>query len=95
MTGGRPWFRRTAQNGEPVNTMEGCISDTGQVRGSYLHGLLDSAEILAGWLAVIGLEKLKVPNQIGREAKQTAYDRLADHFRAHMRMDRIEALLGR
>lgn len=93
LTGGRPWFRRSAQNGKAVNSVEGCVSDDGHVRGSYLHGLLDSTEILAGWLAVIGLEKLEVPAQIGWKAKQTAYDRLADHFRAHIKMDRIEMLL--
>lgn len=92
--GGRPWFRRTAQNGAPVDTSEGCVSEDGRVRGSYLHGLLDSAEVLRGWLAAIGLEQLEVPAEVGQRAKQTAYDCLADHFRAHMKMDGIEALLG-
>jgi adenosylcobyric acid synthase len=93
--GGRPWFRRTAQNGAPVDSAEGCVSDDGQIRGSYLHGLLDSADILRGWLAAIGLEALPVPAEVGWQAKERAYDQLADHFRAHMRMDEIWALLGR
>jgi adenosylcobyric acid synthase len=93
LTGGHPWFRRTAQNGAPVDSPEGCVSDDGRIRGSYLHGLLDSTEILGGWLAAIDLAKLAVPEGIGRQAKEKAYDRLADHFCAHMRMDRILALL--
>jgi adenosylcobyric acid synthase len=93
--GGRPWFRRTAQNGAPVDSAEGCVSDDGRIRGSYLHGLLDSPAILGGWLAAIGLEGLTVPEEIGLRAKERAYDRLAEHFRAHMRMDRILALLDR
>jgi adenosylcobyric acid synthase len=92
-TGGRIWFQRTAQNGAPVDSPEGCVSDDGRIRGSYLHGLLDSPEILGGWLAAIGLETLVVPKGIGWRAKEKAYDRLADHFRAHMDMDRILALL--
>jgi adenosylcobyric acid synthase len=92
--GGRPWFRRTAQNGAPQDAPEGCVSDDGHIRGSYIHGLLDSAEILGGWLAAIGLGQLTVPTGIGWRAKEKAYDQLADHFRAHMRMDRILGLLG-
>ncbi|MEJ2640773.1 MAG: cobyric acid synthase [Desulfosarcinaceae bacterium] len=94
LTGGRPWFRRTAQNGTPVDSAEGCVSDNDRIRGSYLHGFLDSAEILRGWLAAIGLEKLAVPDEIGWQAKGKAFDRLADHFRAHMDMERILALLN-
>jgi adenosylcobyric acid synthase len=93
--GGRPWFRRTAQNSVPVASAEGCVSDNGKIRGSYLHGLLDSAGILRGWLAAIGLEQIEVPAEIGWQAKERAYDQLADHFRAHMRMDAIGALVGR
>ncbi len=93
ISGGRPWFQRTRQNGAAVDSPEGCVSDNGRIRGSYLHGLLDSAEILGGWLAVIGLAHLEMPTEVGRGAKQKAYDRLADHFTAHIQMDRITALL--
>jgi adenosylcobyric acid synthase len=93
--GGHPWFRRTAQNGVPVDSAEGCVSDDGRIRGSYLHGLLDSAEILGGWMATIGLDTVAVPEEDGWRSKERAYDQLADHFRAHMRMDAIGALLGR
>ena len=45
-------------------------------------------------MSAIGLDEIDVPADVGWQAKERAYDQLADHFRCHMRMEEIMALVG-
>ena len=74
--------------------MDGAVGADGKVMGTYLHGLFDTPGILARWLDKIGLPELKVPETGGLAARNRQYDLLAEHFRRHVDMAAIEALLG-
>lgn len=87
VNGGEPWFRVKARNDRPADEPEGCVSHDGRIRGSYIHGLFDSPEILGEWLAEIGLGSLSPPGQGGPEARERALDLWAAHFARHVDID--------
>jgi adenosylcobyric acid synthase len=61
--------------------------------GTYLHGLFDCPAITARWLETIGLGGVQVQAVGGLSARDREYDRLADHFEAHVDVDAIMKLL--
>jgi adenosylcobyric acid synthase len=65
--------------GQPEGSIAGCVA------GTIVHGLFENPSALAALAGRLGLE--------ARQAIDP-YDRLADHFAASLRMDRIDALLG-
>ncbi len=77
---------RVKRSGEPFGEVkgqpEGAIA--GCVAGTIVHGLFENPSALAA-----------LGERLGLEARQAIdpYDRLADHFAAALRMDRIDALL--
>jgi adenosylcobyric acid synthase len=91
---GAPLIAITSQNEGPKDDVDGARSDDGKVMGTYLHGIFDTPAVLARWLAEIGLPCLKVPETGGLAARDRQYDLLAEHFRRHVDMPAIEALLG-
>ena len=82
--GGRPLFHVRARNGRPAEDEDGCIGSGYHVMGTYIHGLFDNPGITGRWLAAIGLPGLPVPTLAGLAARDREYDRLADHFEAHV-----------
>jgi adenosylcobyric acid synthase len=61
---------------------DGCISQDGMIAGTYLHGLLDTAEACTAVLRWAGLEK---PLSFDRAAqREKEIDRLADCIEEHM-----------
>jgi adenosylcobyric acid synthase len=92
--GGGPWFRVLERNGRAVPAEDGCIAAEARVRGTYLHGLFDTPAISARWLQAVGLDGLSVPALGGPAARDRDYERLADHFEAHVDVDAIVELAG-
>lgn len=80
------------ENGE----LDGCCS--GNVYGSYLHGLFDTAQCREALLGAIcrekGLESLPDAAFDLNEYKQRQYDKLADAVRSSVDMDMIYRILN-
>ncbi len=70
---------------------DGAISPDGQVLGTYLHGLFDTAETCDALLGWAGLTAPETPDyQAMREA---GIDRIADAIEAHLELEALQALL--
>lgn len=96
--GGEGLFTVHSQNGAapgnaPQNIEDGCVSKEGRIMAAYMHGLFDSPGITRKWLDSIGLVHVAVPEIHGRQARMREYERLADHFEAHVDVERILALM--
>lgn len=78
---------------------EGVISRSGQVFGTYLHGLFDNDELRRRWVnglrARKGLRPLQ-PFEGGRwaERREAAFDELAAAIRRHVRLDLVYHAMG-
>jgi adenosylcobyric acid synthase len=81
------------RNGKPVRDHDGCVSAQNNVIGTYLHGMFDTPAVIRKWLDTIGLGHISVPKTGGIEARNTEYDRLADHAETFLDMDAIASLL--
>lgn len=68
-------------NGQP----EGAISDTGQVSGSYLHGMFRNDDFRAAWLAQFGTAQ-SVNYDVSVDA---TLDALADHLEETLDIDAL------
>lgn len=86
---------RPADGKEPERT-DGAISEDGRRLGTYLHGLFDNDGFRRAWLDRIrrdkGLSEGKGDTAY-REDRERAFDRLADHVRAHLDMARIYRIM--
>jgi len=66
---------------------EGVVSSTGQVIGTYLHGVFDHAESCQALLKWAGLSK---PKEFDYEAfREAELDRLADLLEEHVDVDTL------
>lgn len=75
---------------------EGRSTPDGRIFGTYLHGVFHNDAWRRAWLNRVRIEKglPPLPSQISAESrKQSAFDRLADHVRKHLDMDRIYHIL--
>jgi adenosylcobyric acid synthase len=80
-----PLFVLTGRNGVPCKTEDGCIAHGGRVLGTYVHGMLDSAAVLARWLDGLGVgQRVAIPETAGLAAREADYEKLGSHFRAHI-----------
>ncbi|MCY9759052.1 cobyric acid synthase [Paenibacillus alvei] len=75
---------------------DGCVTASGQVLGTYLHGVFHNDEFRRGWLnrlrQVKGMEHL--PTALNYNAKrEEAFDRLADLVRNSLNMDALYQIL--
>lgn len=75
---------------------DGCVTSSGQVLGTYLHGVFHNDEFRRGWLnrlrLVKGMEPL--PTDLNYNAKrEEAFDRLAELVRSSLKMDALYQIL--
>jgi adenosylcobyric acid synthase len=73
---------------EPDQTPDG-YRRSGRCWGTYIHGILDNAEVLQSMLAELGYSSVALPWQAYAKYKEQQYDRLADHFREHVDMQYV------
>jgi adenosylcobyric acid synthase len=92
--GGSHLFDVFEQNGGSCRKEDGCISLNSKIAGTYIHGLFDNPDITRQWLQLIGLGHIGIPSTYGYEAKDKAYDLLADHFKSHVDMEKLNQILG-
>jgi adenosylcobyric acid synthase len=71
---------------------EGCCRE--DITGTYLHGALETPEVLRSRLAEVARRRGKVfdPSEVRGDSKQQHYDRLADWFEQHVDFARFEEL---
>ncbi|MFH1983612.1 MAG: cobyric acid synthase [Pseudomonadota bacterium] len=80
-----PLFLVSDRNGALCERTDGCISDSGNVLGTYIHGMLDSGPVLGRWLESLALAgPVRIADDCGLAAREAAYRKLADHFRVHV-----------
>jgi adenosylcobyric acid synthase len=80
-------FCQIISPGEPH--ADGAVSSSGQVWGAYLHGLFDNDAFRQAWLRSLGWQG--AGHLFDR---QRAYNRLADHVRAHLKMNQLHEIIG-
>jgi adenosylcobyric acid synthase len=74
------------------------VSADGKIWGTYVHGILHNDELRRAWINGIRADKGWPPLPVGLRFKgrrEAAFDRLADHVRRHLDMDRIYAMMER
>jgi adenosylcobyric acid synthase len=94
LQGGRPLLRVHERNGNATDDVDGCASENGQCIGTYMHGLFDTPDLIGRWLTAMGKPDIDVPDTGGLEAKMQQYALLAEHFKAHVDINRICAFAG-
>jgi adenosylcobyric acid synthase len=67
---------------------DGAISADGRIWGCYLHGLFDNNTLRHAWLHSLGWQ-----GEGQLFDRQRAYNRLADHFRAHLDLAAIRRVI--
>jgi adenosylcobyric acid synthase len=67
---------------------DGAISGGGRIWGTYLHGIFDNDSLRHAWLASLGWRE-----QGEAFDRERAYNRLADHVRAHLDMDALRRII--
>lgn len=76
---------------------DGAISENGRIWGTYIHGILHNDELRRAWLNQIRVSKgwEPVPEAAHyQHLREEAFDRLAQHVREHLDMERIYAMMG-
>jgi adenosylcobyric acid synthase len=68
--------------------LDGALSSDGRVWGTYLHGLFDNDALRHAWLRSLGW-----PGAGQTFDREQAYNRLADHVRAHLDMAAVYQII--
>jgi threonine-phosphate decarboxylase len=90
-------FNIKEEGGAQAEHPDGAASADGRVWGTYVHGILHNDDFRRAWLNAIrrsrGLEPLAAELRF-LERREAAFDRLADHVREHLDMNRIYEMIG-
>ena len=91
-----PVFRITKCQGAVVSREDGNLVRSGQIWGTYLHGLFESTEFCAYFLNSLREKKgLQTHvSQLVSNKSDAMYDQLAHLIRAHLDTDRLYELIG-
>jgi len=73
----------------PSSHSDGAVNENGRVWGTYLHGLFENDALRHTWLCSLGWQG--AGQTFDREQ---AYNRLADHVRAHLDMVALQQIIG-
>jgi adenosylcobyric acid synthase len=68
---------------------DGAVSPDGRVTGTYVHGLLGTAEQRTAWAAKFGIRSSEIEH---KEAVDQALDVLANHLEANLNIDGLIAI---
>lgn len=71
---------------------DGCLSDDGQVLGTYLHGLFDTPAACTTLLAWAGYAEQQPVDM--HHVREQALDRLADTLTSHLDLAALDGILG-
>ncbi len=97
LNGTLPFLRIIERSDKEVCVDDGAISDDGNVIGTYVHGIFDNDEFRLELINCLrrkkGLSPIQ-PEDMSKLDKERQYDKLADLFRKHIRMDLIYGLIN-
>jgi adenosylcobyric acid synthase len=88
LDGARPAFEVRSRNGEPTADHDGCVSESGAIVATMMHGVLRSRALRRSLLEALGFSPR------GAIHHPDPYDALADAFEREVQVDRIEAIAG-
>jgi adenosylcobyric acid synthase len=91
---GNPLLTIIERNGQTCDEADGAQAGDFSVMGTYIHGIFDTPGITRQWLDQIGLSHIPVSVQQGPAERDLAYDRLAEHFEAHVNFKAILSTLN-
>ena len=77
----------------PGGGYDGAVSMGGRVWGSSLNGLFDRPEFRSSWLRSLG-HRGGGKSLPAAEARERAFDRLADEVEAALDMKKLEEIIG-
>lgn len=79
-------------------TFDGAVNETGNIMGTYFHGIFDNDSFRSGLLNQLrkqkGLALSKGSVNTFETFKQSEYDRLAEHVEKHLDMEKIMEIMG-
>ena len=91
--GGKALFQVLERNRVGTTDEDGCISDSSNSMGTYIHGIFDNPGIVRFWLNYIGLNDVKISGLEGLEFRNRQYDLLAQHFERYIDVAGIHTLI--
>jgi adenosylcobyric acid synthase len=92
--GTKPWLRITDEQGRPTERYDGCISEDGNVAGTYVHGLFDTPGFRREFLNRLRLGRgwEPLPEQ-AVPSRESALDSLAELVRNHLDCRLLDEIL--
>ncbi|TAK35313.1 MAG: cobyric acid synthase [Chloroflexota bacterium] len=92
--GADPALQVETRSGRQADHEDGAIAFDGRVGGTYVHGLFHNERITAAVQRYLARQRgISIDEHATGPTRDEAYDRLAQHVRDSLRMDRIYALL--
>ncbi len=91
LIGSAPWLEIGRRSGEAVSVADGASSDDGRVWGCYLHGIFENERFRRAWLRSLGWQSEDYGQLFSLE---DAFDHLADHLEASLRLDILDGMIG-
>jgi len=89
----KPLVHIQSRHGETVDVWDGAVNVSGNVMGTYVHGIFDDVKFCRSYLNTIraskGLDALESDVESFEAFKEQEYDKLAQLMRDHLDMDRI------
>jgi adenosylcobyric acid synthase len=96
LNGTLPFLKIIERSDKEVCVDDGAISDDGNVIGTYVHGIFDNDEFRLELINCLrrkkGLSPIQ-PEDLSTVDKEKQYDKLADLFRKHIRMDLVYGMI--
>ncbi|UCG14434.1 MAG: cobyric acid synthase [Deltaproteobacteria bacterium] len=93
-----PLLEIVERNGKPVKIQDGLVSHDGRVWGSYVHGFFDNDGVRHCLINHLRTEGRVGPTRKRvhsfHQWKEEQYDKLADHLRLHLDLERIYQIIG-
>jgi adenosylcobyric acid synthase len=97
LNGTLPFLKIIERSDKEVCVDDGAISNDGNVIGTYVHGIFDNdefrLELINNLRKKKGLSPIQ-PEDLSTVNKERQYDKLADLFRKHIKMDLIYNVIG-
>ncbi|MCF6158000.1 MAG: cobyric acid synthase [wastewater metagenome] len=92
----KPFGKIIERAGKAVDIMDGCVSDNGNVLGTYIHGIFDNDEFRSKLIHYLEMKKglrTSAGYRDFKNIKEQKYDELAGIVRRNIHMDMIYEIL--
>lgn len=93
----KPFVQITTRLNESVDVWDGAVNESGNVMGTYIHGIFDDVNFCRTYLNAIreskGLDAIESDINSFDEFKEKEYNKLADLMREHLDMEKIYKII--